>query len=129
MDRDATGGAARAPRNHFFLSANVAAAGRPAVIARVRNLSVGGMMIETRDGLVAGDPIVAELRGIGRVSGTVAWASGHRAGIRFDTPVDPELARKPVAGGESTPDFVKPIIVEDRRLGEAAKAEPERRLD
>ena len=63
---------------------------------RVRNLSAGGMMAENAPALTVGTPIVAELRGVGTVRGSVAWAAEGRLGIAFDTEIDPRLARKPV---------------------------------
>jgi hypothetical protein len=54
--------------------------------------------------------VEVEVRGVGWVSGRIAWATDGRVGIAFDTPIDPLLARKPVGGGTQTPTFVKPIF-------------------
>lgn len=104
-----------AARVSFFLGAMLRRDGKE-VFARVRNLSAGGMMIEADIGMARGDAIETELRGIGRVKGRVAWCRGGRMGITFDERIDPEQARKPVTGGASTPDFVKPIITGKRSL-------------
>lgn len=121
--------ARKGARLNYFLMATVSRIGRPDFTARVRNLSAGGMMIETREELAAEEPVVIELRGVGRVSGRVAWFAGTRAGIAFAREIDPELARKPVASGEATPDYVKPIIVTDRKVTAAAKVAPAIRLN
>lgn len=107
-------------RRNFFLSAALSFDGHKAVTARVRNLSGGGMMAELsadpEPEVVSGERLTVELRNIGRVKGEVAWVRGRRCGIRFDYEIDPELARKPVGGGEGTPDFVKPVLVPNRSL-------------
>lgn len=68
-----------------------------ALIARVRNLSSGGMMVEGNPALQLGVKVTAELRGIGSVPGEVVWSSPQRAGIAFDVEVDPKQARYPLA--------------------------------
>lgn len=44
-----------------------------------------------------GDSILVELRGVGTVRGRVAWRAHGRIGVAFDDPIDPLLARRPVA--------------------------------
>lgn len=129
MSVDENGAPSRAPRVHFFLKSEITPADGPAFTARVRNLSAGGMMIEVLDPLQPGQRLTAQLRGIGAVDGQVAWVRAGRAGIAFDREIDPELARRPVQSGEATPDYVKPIIVSERHLTDAAKTAPEGRLD
>jgi hypothetical protein len=54
--------------------------------------------------------VVLELRGIGPVRGTVAWAREDKIGLAFDEQIDPQLARKPVAAGASrqqVPDYLR----------------------
>jgi hypothetical protein len=66
---------------------------------RVRNLSAGGVMIELSDTLAGIEPdieVELEMRGIGRISGRIAWTAVGRAGVAFDRQVDPKKARKPV---------------------------------
>jgi len=57
-------------------------------LARVRNVSGSGMMLETSVPLSPGDAVRVELRSLQAVTGTVAWATPPRAGIQFDAPVD-----------------------------------------
>lgn len=64
---------------------------------RVRNLSAGGLMAEYPGQVELGQPLSIDVRGIGWVEGRVAWATDGRVGIAFSAPVDPKLARKPVA--------------------------------
>lgn len=77
---------------------------------KVRNLSAGGMMIESELQLARGTRISVDLRNIGWVHGAVAWVQETRSGIAFDTAVDPKLARASVtaSGDLSTPRFVRP---------------------
>lgn len=76
---------------------------------RVRNLSEGGLMAECTRVADAGTPVMLEVRGIGEVSGKIAWCTEGRIGIALDTPIDPKKARKPVGAGTTTPDYAKPI--------------------
>ncbi len=65
---------------------------------RVRNLSEGGLMVELAKVAEVGTPVALELRGIGDVTGKVAWCTAGRIGIALDSPIDPKLARKPASG-------------------------------
>jgi len=94
------------PRDSMFLMAVMRRSGGADVTVKVRNLSPGGMMAESPVNFTRGETIEAELRGIGVVSGKVAWSAGGRVGVQFDTAVDPRLARKPV-GGNPQPQLVK----------------------
>ncbi|MCT8000599.1 PilZ domain-containing protein [Sphingomonas sanguinis] len=74
---------------------------------RVRNISEGGLMAELPVAVEIGAPIMVDLRGIGPVSGRVAWCTQGRIGVAFDRPIDPKLVRKPVGGGTTTPEYAK----------------------
>ena len=63
---------------------------------KVRNLSAGGMMVESDLDVTQGQSIVVNLRNIGPVRGEIAWARSGRFGVAFNRPVNPKLARKPV---------------------------------
>lgn len=76
---------------------------------RVRNLSSGGLMAEFAGHIVPGTLVEIEVRGVGWVSGRIAWATDGRVGVAFATEIDPLLARKPVGKGTTTPSYVKPI--------------------
>lgn len=77
---------------------------------RVRNLSAGGLMAEYGRAVPLNTPIDIDVRGIGWVTGKVAWATDGRIGVAFDSPIDPKLARKPVGQGAKTPTYLKPPI-------------------
>jgi len=94
------------PRDSMFLMAVMRRSGGPDVTVKIRNLSPGGMMAESPVNFTRGEAIEAELRGIGVVTGKIAWGAGGRVGVQFDTAVDPRLARKPV-GGNPQPQLVK----------------------
>lgn len=83
----------------MFLMASVRRAGAPDVTVKVRNLSAGGLMAESPVSFMRGDLVAVDLRGIGLVSGRIAWTAGGRIGVQFDSPIDPRLARKPVVSG------------------------------
>lgn len=105
-------------RDSMFLLADVSVEGRTEVISvRVRNLSAGGMKAEAKPNVVQGDQVIVNLRNIGDVPGTVAWIKPSSFGISFDEPIDPKLARKPVANNSDDkvmPRFVRPIPVKER---------------
>ncbi|MBX9797120.1 PilZ domain-containing protein [Sphingomonas sp.] len=96
-------------RDSLFLMASVRVPGmRDLVPVRVRNLSSGGLMAETPKPIDKDIPVEVDVRGIGWVSGRVAWCTQGRLGISFNAPIDPMLARKPVVGrGKAT--IAKPI--------------------
>ena len=93
-------------RDSLFLLAALCRAGQADVPVKVRNLSNGGMMVEGNGLFLRGEAIEADLRGVGRVPGKVAWTASGRIGIAFDAPIDAKLARKPVSGGPQ-PQLVK----------------------
>lgn len=88
-------------RESMFLGARFRFEGvREPVEGRVRNVSAGGLMAELPGDVAEGTPLEVEVRGIGWVSGRVAWAAHGRLGIAFTAPIDPQRARKPVGGRE-----------------------------
>ena len=95
-------GEPRRNRDSLFLLARVrmGASGDWAEV-RVRNLSAGGLMAEIAQALAIDTPLELELRGIGKVSGRVAWQAEGRTGVAFDAEIDPMKARKPVGKGRT----------------------------
>lgn len=78
--------------------------------ARVRNLSATGLMADCERAIPAGIEVVLELRGVGRVTGRVAWSREDKIGLAFDHEIDPQLARKPVGAGKTgsaLPDYLR----------------------
>ncbi len=75
---------------------------------KVRNLSAGGMMVESDLDVTQGQSIVVNLRNIGPVRGEIAWARSGRFGVAFNRPVNPKLARKPVgSSADETPRYLR----------------------
>lgn len=77
------------------------------VMVKIRNLSPGGMMAECPISFVRHESIEVDLRGIGRVTGKIVWATGGRIGVAFSEAVDPRLARKPFASIGLQPAFAE----------------------
>lgn len=94
---DESSAARSGSRDSLLLTAQLrlAALATP-VQVRVRNLSPGGLMAEYAGPARSDDPIDVEVRGIGWITGRVAWVTEGRIGIAFTAPIDPLLARKPV---------------------------------
>lgn len=99
-------------RDSLFLTAEcrVEGSSHPSRMVRVRNLSAGGLMAEYPPGLPYGERVEFDVRGIGWVSGQVAWSAAGRIGVAFDRHIDPLLARKPVGGAGHAPTSAKPLL-------------------
>jgi hypothetical protein len=99
-------------RDSLFLMADFRLVGANDVEhVRVRNLSSGGLMAEIPSGLAQGAHVEFDVRGIGWVSGKVAWSAAGRVGIAFDRVIDPMLARKPIGGGSRNPVQYRPSLI------------------
>jgi hypothetical protein len=106
----------KAERDSLFLSATLKVTGIASpMTVRVRNLSNGGMMIDGNAMLVPGQAVQTELRGIGAITGVIAWVEAGRAGVAFDDMVDPKLARSQPTPPD--PAILKAPEVELRRPG------------
>ncbi len=104
------GPARSAPRDSLFLLTNLMTPeGVPLGKARVRNLSATGLMADCERAVPAGARVEFELRGIGKIAGSVAWSREDRIGISFEEAIDPQLARKPVGAGQgqAVPDYLR----------------------
>ena len=106
-------------RDSLFLSASVRVGDRAAFSTRVRNLSAGGMMIDSTNELPVGTNLTAEMRGIGTIEGRIAWYSPGRAGVAFDTEIDPRQARTPAGTKLEVPAHLK--LPPGRRSGLAIR--------
>jgi hypothetical protein len=109
-DSDGRGPARIAPRDSLFLlTAFTTPQGVSLGKARVRNLSATGLMADCDAAVSKGQSVIVELRGVGRVPGAIAWSRNGRVGIVFDSPIDPQLARKPMNEGKSRgmPDYLR----------------------
>jgi PilZ domain len=96
-------------RESIFLGATVKFDDDPqAVPVRVRNISSGGMMIDSTVPRAAGLPLVAEIKNIGKIAGRVAWFEDRRMGIVFNRQIDPSLARLKVI--QPAPKAAKPLF-------------------
>lgn len=107
----------QAERDSLFLRATLHVQGiAGAVDVRVRNLSNGGMMVDGNSLMMPGQAVKTELRGIGPVTGIIAWVEAGRAGVAFDDMVDPKMARSQIAVVPETA-IMKAPKIDDRRPG------------
>ena len=101
-------------RDSLFLSATIRRAGETAegiAPVRVRNLSSVGMMADHNGLCVPGEQVIVTLRGIGSVSGKVAWVRTGRIGVAFDSQIDPKRARKPIkVAPKPVPRPIRPLF-------------------
>lgn len=108
-------------RESIFLGAQMLYAGAAApVTARIRNISSGGMMVDTPKTMQIGLTVNAVIKNIGEVSGKVAWSTENRVGIAFDTLIDPKNARLQIKPDNSTVRY-NPVKPTDRRPGLAIR--------
>ena len=113
---DGTEGGRTRKRDSLFLSARLTLEGRARTHdVRIRNLSEGGLMAEYELPVEPGTAVTLEMRGLGELTGRIAWCTDGRLGIAFDYPVDPARARKPMGPRGATPSGVTPLIVPGRR--------------
>jgi hypothetical protein len=97
-------------RDSLFLLAEVTFEGSDEIHkVKVRNLSAGGMMVESDLEVTQGQKLVAVLRNIGPVRGQIAWARSARFGVAFDREINPKLARKPTGGNAEVPRYLRTI--------------------
>lgn len=90
-----TGDNRQSPRNSLFLLATCHMPRRHGEQrVKVRNLSATGLMAEGALVPVVGEPVIIDLRAIGRVDGIVAWVREPRFGVAFADAIDPALARQ-----------------------------------
>ncbi len=109
----------RVVRDSVFVMADLRITGKAGDHrVRVRNLSGYGMMAEGNVRVTAGAVVEVNLRGVGWVSGRVAWIVDGRFGIGFDDMVDAQLVRSGVDSGSPTsaPRYLRmPVIPTDPR--------------
>ncbi len=105
--RRAGAGQRAGPRDSMLLMADLRSlgdpAGTPPMQIRVRNLSAGGLMAEIPSaGSCAGERVEVDLRGVGPITGIIAWAGNGRFGMSFDRQIDPKATRRPRAAACTT---------------------------
>lgn len=107
---DAVAESCRPPRNSLFMLAKLTFMQTSKQIeARVRNISSGGMLVESNVFCEPGDNIEAELRNIGIVKGRVSWREGNHFGVAFNSRIDPEQVRftKPKSDTVKAPSYIR----------------------
>lgn len=103
-------------RDSLFLMADLRLRGETETQrVKVRNLSKGGMMAEGMPVPERGQSVGVNLRNVGWIDGSVAWVQDDRFGIAFAREIDPKAARAPVASGEKSPRFTRPVLDAEER--------------
>ena len=113
MDEQVSALSRGADRDSLFMQAHLSLPGETqAVTVRVRNLSAGGMLAETRQRVTVGTSVEVELRNVGAVRGRIVWVGEGKFGVAFDHPVDPQAVRRQVVQRLEVPPH---IAVLDRK--------------
>jgi hypothetical protein len=63
----------------------------PRLPARIRNISNGGMMIETGTSIGEGERLLVAMKGRLAIAGRVQWSVGGRIGLRFEHELDEDI--------------------------------------
>jgi hypothetical protein len=110
MDESETTQNRRARRSHVLMAASIEADG-VAVAVKLRNLSAEGALVEGDTLPGVGRPVIFRKKEL-NLPGRVAWVSAGRAGIAFDTNLDPESVMRHVPRTKPQPklDFRRPRI-------------------
>ena len=114
MDESSTTHNRRSRRSHVLMAASIETAGA-AMPVKLRNLSTEGALVEG-DALPAVDSDVVFRKNELQLMGRVAWVTGRRAGIAFETMLDPESVMRhvPKPRPQAKLDFRRPRIKETR---------------
>lgn len=67
---------------------------------RVRNISIGGALVETSRGIPDGAQVQLDLPGCGSLGAEVRWAQSEKIGIRFDRPFNLRALGPTQVGGQ-----------------------------
>ena len=119
MDETGTTQNRRARRSHVLMAASIEAGG-VTVTVKLRNLSSEGALVEGSELPAIDSPVIFRKKEL-KLGGHVAWVASGRAGIAFDTKLDPEAVLRHVPKMKSLPklDFRRPRI----RAGELSSGE------
>ena len=100
----------RASRSHVLMAASIEADGMT-VAVKLRNLSPEGALIEATKLPTVGCPVIFRKKEL-NLAGRIAWVSGVRAGIAFDTLLDPEAVMRhvPPIRKQAKLDFRRPRL-------------------
>ena len=105
----------RGPRDSMFLQAALRREDGSVATVRVRNISDGGVLVETPIPMKQGEAIAVDLRNIGFVPGRIVWTGGGKCGVAFDGQIDARLTRQPLKAKNEP--AMGPTVVLVRRPG------------
>ena len=110
MDESGISQNRRARRSHVLMAASIEASGAT-VTVKLRNLSPEGALIEGKELPAVDSPVIFRKKEL-KLAGRVAWVTAGRAGIAFDTLLDPEAVLRHVPATRPQPklDFRRPRI-------------------
>lgn len=100
----------RTRRSHVLMAASIEAAGKTVAVT-LRNLSSEGALIEGKQLPAIDSPVIFRKKEL-NLAGRVAWITAGRAGIAFDTMLDPEAVLRHVPATKPLPklDFRRPRV-------------------
>jgi hypothetical protein len=124
MDESAKTQNRQSRRSNVLMAASIEAAGSSTPV-RMRNLSAEGVLIEGDELPIEGTIVLFRKNEL-KAPGQVVWVKGRRAGIAFDTKLDPEtvLRHVPSPRPRAELQFKRPglsaqeLSLEERRFAE-----------
>lgn len=123
------GGRRRSQRANLLMAATLEHDGGT-IAVKLRNLSADGALIEGDDCPPAGAMVIFRKNEL-EVPGRIAWADGRRAGIAFDTSLDPDSVRRDLPAPRplrdeihKRPGFRTRLSAADRRFAETYFGRP-----
>jgi PilZ domain len=124
MDESSKSQNRRSRRSNVLMAASIETAGSSTDV-RMRNLSAEGVLVEGDFLPIEGTQVLFRRNDL-LARGSVAWVQGNRAGIAFDTKLDPEtvLRHIPTPRPRKPLDFKRPgfanhaLKPHERKIGE-----------
>ena len=100
----------RARRSHVLMAASIEADGMTMAV-KLRNLSPEGALVEAAQLPSVGCSVIFHKKEL-NLAGRIAWVTAGRAGIAFDTLLDPEAVMRhvPRTRPPAKPDFRRPRL-------------------
>ncbi len=110
MDESGINQNRRAHRSHVLMAASIEAGGMT-VEVKLRNLSAEGALVEASQLPSVGSQVIFRKKEL-NLAGRIAWITANRAGIAFDTELDPEAVMRhvPPARPMSKLEFRRPRL-------------------
>jgi hypothetical protein len=84
---------------------------RDVQLVTIRNLSKRGLSARLACAAIVGEDWTFDLPGLGKISGTIAWANSHHVGVRLQTEIDAQHVFEAAIGlADNRPTYAEAIL-------------------